>query len=258
MKITFTRVVYAEWTKLVALRSTWYTLIAVSVLTVGVAGAIGYGIAHSSGAPPSGVADAVAAAFLPVDFMVLVVGVLGVLQMTGEYGSGLVRATLTAVPRRWPVLGAKAVVLGGLVAPWMAATCLAAFLVCQAFLGDHGASLGDPGVVRAILGAAGSLVLTGLVGLGIGAMLRHTAGAITTLVVAIFVAPALLGPAIPGDGEKQVLKFVPTVAGQAMYAIDGSGSPFKAFSPAGSALVLAGWAALLLAGGLAVLWRRDA
>lgn len=258
MRITFARVVRAEWTKLVALRSTWFTLAVASLLTVGVAGAVGYGVAHSAGGEPGSVADAVAVAFLPIDVVVLVVAVLGILQMTGEYGTGLVRATLTAVPRRWPVLAAKAVVFAALTAPWMGATCLAAFLVCQAFLGDRGASLGDPGVPRAILGATGSLVLTGLIGLGLGTLLRHTAGAITTLVAAMFVVPVLLGPAIPGDGEEQVMRFVPIVAGQAMYAIHGSGSPFKSFSPGVSALVLAGWAALLLVAGVAVLRRRDA
>lgn len=258
MKVTFARVVRAEWTKLVALRSTWYTLVLASVLAVGIAGTVGYGVAHSADGPPDTVTGAVAVAFLAVDIVMLVVGVFGVLQMTGEYGTGLVRATLTAVPRRWPVLAAKAVALAALTAPWLAVTCLTAFLVCQAFLGDRGASLGDPGVPRALAGATACLVLTGLLGLGLGALLRHTAGAITALVAAMFVVPALLGPALPGDSEEHVMKFVPTIAGQAMYSLDGSGTPFPAFSAGGSALVMTGWAILLLAAGGTVLLRRDA
>jgi ABC-2 type transport system permease protein len=258
--ITFPRVVRAEWTKLVSLRSTWITLAAAAVLAVGLAGAIGYGVHRSieGGQPPLTVAEAVGTAFLPIDFFVLVFGVFGVLQMTGEYGSGLIRATLTAVPRRWPVVAAKAVVLTAVMLPVMAVTAVASFLVCQAFIGDSGASLGDPDVPRAVVGAAACPVLVGLLGLGVGTAVRHTAGAITTLVAAMFVIPVLLGPALPGDREDDVMKFVPTVAGQAMYGVDGTGGPFETLSPGASAAVMVGWAALLLAGGVALLRRRDA
>lgn len=258
--ITFPRVVRSEWTKLVSLRSTWITLGAAAVLAVGLAGAIGYGVHHAveGGDPPPTVSEAVGAAFLPIDFFALVFGVFGVLQMTGEYGSGLIRATLTAVPRRWPVAAAKAVVQVGVTLAVMAVTALGSFLVCQAFLGGDGASLGDPGVPGAIVGAALSPVLIGLVGLGVGTMVRHTAGAITTLVAALFIIPVLLGPALPGDAEKDVMKYVPTVAGQAMYSVDGSGGPFETLSPGASAAVMVGWAALLLAGGVVLLHRRDA
>jgi ABC-type transport system involved in multi-copper enzyme maturation permease subunit len=258
--ITFPRVVRSEWTKLVSLRSTWVTLGAVAVLTVGLSGAIGYGIsdAIAGGDPAPTVADAVGATFLPVDFFVLVLGVFGVLHMSGEYGSGLIRATLTAVPRRWPVLCAKAVVQVAVTAPVMAVTCLASFLVCQAFLRADGPSLGSTGVPGAIVGAAACPVLMGLLGLGIGALMRNTAVAITTLVAALFVVPALLGPALPGDREDAVMKYVPTVAGQAMYSVDGGGGPFETLSPGPSAAVLVGWAALVLTAGVALLRRRDA
>jgi len=258
--ITFPRVVWAEWTKLVSLRSTWITLGAAAVLAVGLSGAIGYGVHHSveGGEPPPALAEAVGAAFLPIDLFVLVFGVFGVLQMTGEYGSGLIRATLTAVPRRWPVTAAKAVVQVAVTLPVMAATALGSFLVCQAFLGDGGASLGDPGVPGAIVGAAFCPVLMGLLGLGAGTVIRHTAGAITTLVAGLFIIPLLLGPALPGDLEEDVMKYVPTVAGQAMYSVDGGGQPFDVLPPATSAAVMVGWAALLLAAGIVLLRRCDA
>lgn len=258
--ITFPRVVRAEWTKLVSLRSTWITLGAAAVLAVGLSGVIGYGVHHSieGGDPPPALSEAVSAAFLPIDFFVLVFGVFGVLQMTGEYSSGLIRASLTAVPRRWPLAAAKAVVLVAVTLPVMAATALGSFLVCQAFLGDYGASLGDQGVPGATVGAAFCPVLVGLIGLGVGTAVRHTAGAITTLVAALFVVPLLLAPALPGDLEDDVIKYVPTVAGQAMYSVDGGGQPFPILSPGASAAVLVGWAALLLAGGLALLLHRDA
>jgi ABC-2 type transport system permease protein len=258
--IPFPRVVRAEWTKLVSLRSTWITLGAAAVLAVGLSGAIGYGVHHAveGGDPPPALSEAVGAAFLPIDFFVLVFGVFGVLQMTGEYGSGLIRATLTAVPRRWPVAAAKAVVLVAATLPVMAVTALGAFLVSQAFLGADGASLGDRGVPGAVVGAALCPVVVGLIGLGVGMALRHTAGAITTLVAGLFIIPVLLGPALPGDMERNVMKYVPTVAGQAMYSVDGGGGPFETLSPGASAAVLLGWAALVLAGGVALLRSRDA
>ncbi|GIG85778.1 ABC transporter permease subunit [Plantactinospora endophytica] len=259
MRITFARVVRSEFTKLRSLRSTWLTLGTVLLLAVGLAAAIGYGVRRSvqSGEPAPSVADAVAVALLPMDFLMLVIGVFGILQISGEYGSGAIRATLTAVPRRWPVLGAKAVALIGLTAPVLAVTCLAAFLACQAGIGPDGATLGDPAVPRAIAGAAGAAVLMGLLGLGIGAMLRHTAGAITTLVVLLMVVPVLLGPVLPGEREEKVLKFVPALAGQAMYSLHGDGAPFEMLTPGAAVTVLVGWAAALLLGGVAVLRRRD-
>jgi hypothetical protein len=258
--VTFPRVVRSEWTKLVSLRSTWFTLGPMAVLTVGLAGAIGYGVNRSveGGDPAPTVGEAVGAVFLPIDFFVLVIGVFGVLHMTGEYGTGLIRATLISVPRRWPVLAAKAVVQVAVNVPLMVVTCLAAFLASQAFLGDNGASLGDPGVIGAIAGAAACPVIMGLLGLGVGALLRHTAGAITTLVGALFVVPALLGPALPGDREEDVMKYVPAVAGQAMYSVEGEGGPFETLSPAASGAVLTGWATIVVLAGAATLRRRDA
>jgi ABC-2 type transport system permease protein len=225
-KITFGRVVRSEWTKLRSLRSTGITLGATGLLTVGLAGAIGYGVnrAVSGGEPVPTVADAVSAAFLPIDFFVLVIGVFGVLQMSGEYGTGLIRATLTAVPRRLPVLAAKALVQVALTGPVMAVVCLASFLACQAFLGDEGASLSDPGVPGAIVGAAACPVLMGLLGLGIGTMVRHTAGAITTLVAGahgrrpatVLLVPWLArrGVAVRGDPRRRrwFLRGVPRLA----------------------------------------------
>ncbi|GLH97255.1 ABC transporter permease subunit [Phytohabitans aurantiacus] len=254
--ITFRHVLRSEWTKLVSLRSTWATLGTVAVLTVGLAGAIGYGVSRSD--PPANAGEAVGAAFLPLDFFVLVIGVLGVLQMTGEYGSGLIRATLTAVPRRLPVLAAKALALAALTFPVMLVVCPAAFLVCQAFIGEGGASLGDPGVPGAILGAAACPVLVGLLGLGVGALVRHTAGAVTALAAALLVIPALLTPVLPGDWDERVMKFVPTIAGQAMYAVGGDNTPFETLAPAASAAVLVAWVLVALAGGAALLARRDA
>jgi len=260
MRVTLPRVLRSEWTKLRALRSTWIVLAATAVVVVGLAAAAAFAQHRhiTNGGRPPTTAGAVGGALLGIDLMSLVIGVFGVLLMTGEYSTGLIRATLAAVPRRLPVLLAKAGTLVALATPVIAAACLGALLASRAFLGADGPSLGDPGVLRAAFGGAGAAVATGLLGLSIGAMLRHTAGAIATLVAVTMVVPALLPFVLPESIGDDVIRFVPTAASQAMYAIDSSNNPFPMLSPGNGAAVLALWVAVLLAGGAVVLQRRDA
>jgi ABC-2 type transport system permease protein len=259
-RITFARVVRSEWTKLSSLRSTWMVFGGVAVLAVGLAGVFGYGHGQQirDGETVPSTADAVSAALLPLDLLALVVAVLGVLQMSGEYGSGLIRATLAAVPGRLPVLWAKAAVLAALTVVVMLGVCVGSLLLSQGVAGSDDASLGDPTVLRATCGAAFSVAMTALIGLGIGSMLRHTAGAITVLVVVLLIVPSLLG-AVPWENVRDAIEpYLPALAGQAIYQVGDSGGPFETFSPGLSAVVLAGWAFLSLACGGAVLYRRDA
>jgi ABC-2 type transport system permease protein len=256
-RVTFARVARAEWTKLISLRSTWAVLGLVALLTMGLAAVIGW-VANREGGSGQSVAEAVGRAFLGVDVFSLVIGVFGILLMTGEYASGLIRATLAAVPRRLPVLWAKALVLVAATAPLMFAVCLASFVVGQAFVGaEQRVGFDDPDVLRATAGAAAAPVAFGLIGLGIGAMLRHTAGAITTYVAAMLVLPALLPAALPESVRDSIVPYVPVAASQAMYAV-GASNPFPMLSPGRGALVILAWIVVVLAGGAAVLWRRDA
>ena len=257
MKVTFPRVVHAEWTKLLSLRSTWAVLGLVGVITVGLAAAIGWS-AHRAGGSAQTVADAVSRAFLGIDAFSLILGVFGILLMTGEYGSGLIRATLAAVPRRLPVLWAKALVLVAAAAPVMLVVCAASFLIGQAFLdADQRVGFGDPGVVRATAGAAAAPITLALVGLGMGAMIRHTAAAITVYVFTMLVLPGVLPAALSTSLRDSIVPYVPVAASQAMYAVGGN-NPFKMLSPGGGTLVMLAWVALVLAGGAFVLRRRDA
>jgi ABC-2 type transport system permease protein len=258
-RVSLGRVIRSEWTKLSSLRSTWITLGAGALLTVGLSAAFGYGYhgAIQAGEVQPTTAEGVAVAFLGLDLYALVIGVFGVLQMSGEYGSGMIRASLTAVPRRLPLLWAKALVLVAVTGVLSLAVCLASFLVSQAFAGSHGAALGDPGVPRAIVGAAAYPVAMGLLGLGLGAILRHTATALTVFVAALLLVPALLPAALSGKLEDTVMPYVPVLAGQAMYAL-GPDEPFKLLSPVAGAAVLAAYVTAILAGGATLLWRRDA
>lgn len=256
IRVTFGRVVRSEWTKLRSLRSTWIVLGAAALLTVGLAGVIGWVVSREP-EPPT-VDNAVGGAFLGVDLFSLVVGVFGVLLMTGEYGSGLIRATLAAVPRRLPVLWAKALVLLTATGSVMVVVSFASFLANQAFTGaDQRITLGDPEVLRATLGAAAAPVGWALLGLAVGAILRHTAGAITTYVATLLVVPALLPAALPESIRDDIVPYVPLAASQAMYSV-GDTNPFRTLSPGAGALVMFGWVALALAGGAYVLHRRDA
>jgi ABC-2 type transport system permease protein len=258
-RVTLGRVIRSEWTKLRTLRTTWITLGAAALLTVGLSGAFGYGYhgAIQAGEVQPSTAEGLVVAFLALDLYALVVGVFGILQMSGEYGSGLIRASLAAVPRRLPLLGAKALVLVAVTGLLSLAVCLSSFLVSQAFAGSHGAALGDPGVPRAILGAATYPVAMGLLGLGLGAILRHTATAITAFVAALLVVPALLPAALSKAAEDTVMPYVPVVAAQAMYALEPNG-PFKMLSAGAGGAVLAAYVFAVLAGGTALLRRRDA
>jgi ABC-2 type transport system permease protein len=258
-RVTLGGVLRSEWTKLRTLRSTWITLGAAALLTVGLSAAFGYGYngAIQAGEVQPTTAEGLDVAFLALDLYALVIGVFGVLQMSGEYGSGMIRASLAAVPRRLPVLWAKALVLVAVTGMLSLAVCLASFLVSQAFAGNQGAALSDPGVPPAILGAAAYPVAMGLLGLGLGAILRHTATAITVFVAALLIVPGLLPAALSEKVEDTVMPYVPVVAAQAMYALE-PGGPFKMLSAGAGGAVLAAYVTAVLAGGAALLRRRDA
>jgi ABC-2 type transport system permease protein len=258
-RVTLGRVIRSEWTKLRSLRSTWIALGAAALLTVGLSAAFGYGYngAIEAGEVQPTTAEGLDVAFLALDLYALVIGVFGVLQMSGEYGSGMIRASLAAVPRRLPVLWAKALVLVAVAGVLSLAVCFASFLVSQSFVGSHGAALSDPGVPRAILGAAAYPVAMGLLGLGLGAILRHTATTITVFVAALLLVPGLLPAALSESLEDTVMPYVPVVAAQAMYALEPGGT-FKLLSPGAGGAVLAGYVIAMLAGGAALLRRRDA
>lgn len=241
MRLTFRRVTRAEWTKLSALRSTWIVLGLMVVLTVGLAGAAGQ---HAKAAR-------LGDAFLGVDVFSLLLGVFGILMITGEYGSGLIRATFAAVPRRVPVLAAKALVLALVSIPVMAVACLGALGADRVFAG---VPFTDPGVARAAAGAAAAPIGLALLGLGLGALIRHTAAAITVYVLSMLVLPALLRAALPDRVGGHVVRYVPVAAAQGMYALH---NPFQMLSPGPAALVLLAWVAAALAAGGLVLWRRD-
>jgi hypothetical protein len=247
--LTFRRVFRSEWTKLLSLRSNWFLLVGVPALLVGLAALIGWNARAQESTPT----QAVGGGFL---LFGVLTGVLGLLTVTGEHGSGAIRATLITVPRRLPVLWAKAAVLLAITTPVLVVAYVAALLAHQAFADPAvRITLGDPGVVRAILGVAAATVACGLIGLATGTLLRSTAGAITTYVAVLVFLPQLLGGVLPVTVQEALLPYLPTWAMQAMFQIGDAG---VLLVPGAGGLVVLGWVILLLGGAAAVLDRRDA
>ena len=138
--------------------------------------------------------DPLEVSLVGVQLAQLAIGVLGVLVITAEYSTGMIRASLTAVPKRLPVLWAKAIVFGAVTLALMIPSVLIAFFVGQAILSRHGIEIAftHPGVPRVVIGAALYLVVVGLFGLGLGAIVRNTAGGIALFAGIMFVLPPLM------------------------------------------------------------------
>ena len=255
----------SEWTKLRTVRSTMWTLLSTVVAVVGI-GAIATavtaahwrtgGIGDRIGFDPT--ARSLAGLFLGQ----IAIGVLGVLAMSAEYGSGTIRATLAAVPNRPLVLVCKAVVFGVVALVTSEVLSFTAFLVGQALLKGSTpyATLGQPAVLRAVGGAGLVLAVIGLLALGLATIIRHTAGAISAFVGLLLVLPLII-QAFPASISHPVIKFLPLVIAENMAATSAVGRDFGGatpFSPwIGFGILCAYAAASLVIGGV-LLVRRDA
>ncbi len=187
--------VRAEFTKIRTLRSTTWTLLATIVGTLLVT-VLATSNIHRKGIIGPQAFDPTNQSLTGLAIGQLTIGLLGILLITGEYGSGTIRSSLAAIPRRPLLLGAKVIVIATLSLVVSEILALACFFTGRSILSGNApiASLGDPGVLRALLMAGAYLALLGMFGLGLGVIIRHTAGAITTFVGVIFLLPVLLQP----------------------------------------------------------------
>jgi ABC-2 type transport system permease protein len=222
-RVTPVRVVLSEWTKLRTLRSTVWSLLAAVAFLIGFSILVPSVVrAHWPPADPKDALtfDPVGVSLVGGFFAQLAIGVLGVLLMTGEYATGMIRATLAAVPRRLPVLWAKALVFAVTTLVLMIPTCLVGFLIGQSILSSKHieTSLGAPHVPRAVIGTALYIAGIGLLGLGLGALLRNTAGAISTLFGLLFVVPVVVH-FLPASWSDAIGKYLPSNAGQGIYSL---------------------------------------
>jgi ABC-2 type transport system permease protein len=252
--VTLPGVLRSEWIKFRTLRSTLLILLAAMLAMVVFGGVIGHNTRNTAGLDPE---DVVASAPLQGYYLgQLLIGALGVLVVSGEYSSGMIRATLAACPRRLPVLVAKVVVFSTVVGTAMMLASVAGFLVAQGFLSGYRPtySLSDPDVLRVVLGTGVYLTLVGLLGGAFGWLVRSTPGSLVALFATILVLPVLL-LLFRGAWARHLSAWLPTGAGA---SFSTSLRTPDALAPWPGLAVMVGWVVLAYVLAAVRLRRRDA
>jgi ABC-2 type transport system permease protein len=265
--LTFGGVLRSEWIKLRSLRSTTWSYLIVIAISLGMALIMSLsmsdGMNGGAGASSMPAAEQVSlivqSSVFGVFFGQLVAGVLGVLVISGEYSTGMIRSTLTAVPKRLPALAAKAVVL--FVATFVVGLLanLGAYLVSSiVFAGiDVSASLTDPAVFLPILGGALYLALVAVFALGIGTMIRSSAGGIATVLGLILLVPTVL-QMIPAEWAHDLIPYLLSSAGLGIFTSTTAEPTADAFGAWLNLLIVLAWVGASIAGAAVLLKRRDA
>jgi hypothetical protein len=283
-RVGLRRAIAAEWTKLWTVRSTMWTLVATGLAVLGLC-ALSTGTISASDI----IDDPTRRSLVGIFLGQLIFGVLGVLVMSAEYGTGTIRSTLSAIPRRPVVLTAKVLVFGVVAVVVSEVLAFGAFALGQALLSakhavgssaavaqraQHlgvsvphnlqtalsggSASLGQPGVLRAVVGGGLYLAVLGLLALGLATIIRHTAGAISTFVGVVLVLP-LIVQALPTSISDAVARYLPANIGLVMFSTHGSPDRVgPAFSPWAGFALLVLYTVVTLGVGCWVLVRRDA
>lgn len=257
-RVTQSRLVHGEWIKLRSVRSTRTTLVTAFVVT------IVFGVVFSMSAngdttqtgPMTGVSDPLAVSLGSITLTQLIVGVVGVLIVAGEYSTGLLRTLFGAVGGRVGVLRAKAAVVGLTTFAMMAVAITIAVIAGQAVYSGSAetVTLADDGVWRVLLGATTYLAGIAMIGVALGFILRSTSGAIGVLVAAVFILPGLLG-LLPESFSDSVVKYLPSKLGESMRALN-PGDDLVAAGPA--FLIFLAWVVGLLCVAAVLVRRRDA
>jgi hypothetical protein len=258
-RVTQARVVLSEWTKFVSLRSTRWSLGAGFVLTIAFpvifAAVTGSHWAHMS-LHERADRHPLDIALAGVNVAQLAIAVLGVLVITGEYSTGMIRSTMIAVPKRLPVLWAKVGVFGAVSLVLMVPAVLISFFASQAILDQHHIlqiSFGAPGVARSVFGGALYVMLVGIFALGIGTIVRNTAGGIATFAGIFFVIPPLMN-VLPTSWNNAISKYLPSEAGRQLFSLHQGA---HSLSPLAGGLLMVGYCAVAIGIAAILLVRRD-
>jgi ABC-2 type transport system permease protein len=256
----------SEFTKIRSLKSTYWTLLALVTACIGIGALFSFGeVSHvrqfagtraSASVMAGARVHAVADSLFGLLVGQLIIVVLGALIITSEYSTGMIRTSLTTMPRRGTLFAAKAVALGAIALVTGLITSFGSFFAGQAILSTQhvSAALGQPGVLRAVIGGGLFLTVCGLLSFGIGTVLRHTAGAITASIGLLFVLLILSG-FLPGTWAVHIDKWIPFNAGAAVWErFTGT----DMFQPWTGFAVFCGYAAIAILGGLVLFRRRDA
>ena len=252
-------VVRSEFTKFRTVRSTYATLVAafVAAAALGPVQCALYASRYPNvDAHEKAKFSALGLSLNGIQLAQLAIGVLGVLLITSEYTTGLIRATFGAVPQRRTVLAAKALVFTAATVIVGEIACFIAFFASQAFLSSKHLEthIGDPGVLRSVIGGGLYLAVLGLLALGLGTVIRYSAGAIATLLGMLFVLPGIVG-ALPQAWQNTISQYLPSNAGQQIFAVRIK--PFT-LQPWAGLGVFCIYAAVALFAGAILLKRRDA
>ncbi|MGI5139223.1 MULTISPECIES: ABC transporter permease [unclassified Streptomyces] len=252
----------SEWTKLISVRSTAWSLALLAVSTIGFTTLFTWlAVRQWDQTTPDGRARSMAnptATILDSGLYLgqIAVCVLGVLVISSEYSTGMIRSSLLAVPRRIGMLAAKGTVFAALVTVLGEMVAFPSFLIGEAIIAPHvKVSLSDPGVTRAVLGTGLYLGVLGLFALGLGAIIRHSAGAIAAVLGFVLVL-SQLALLIPGSLGKHIYAYLPSNAGTQLMTT--AQTPDQLLSPWQGFGVMCLWAALVLAVAGFLLARRDA
>lgn len=255
--VTVPAVVRSEWIKFKTLRSSWIVLAATVVAVIGIGMLVSYFTnTHWSSLAPEERASfsAVDRSLTGVNLAQLTIGILGVLFVSGEYGTGMIRSTLAAAPTRLPVLVAKSVVFAVVTFVSSIVATVVAFAVGQSLLGSHGVGWSAHGAVRAVIGAALYLTVVGLLGVALGFLIRSTAGGIGALFGLLLILPVIF-EALPTSWNDTVGPYLPSNAGGALWSLR---SDHPTLAPWAGFGVFCAWAAAGLIAAAFLLRRRDA
>ncbi|SMG29137.1 ABC transporter permease subunit [Agreia pratensis] len=253
--LSATGILRSEWIKLRSLRSTWWSFGIIVAIQVGLAVLIALTAVKPTGQLPADAATDAAISTISAGLLFgqLVIAVLGVLVISGEYSTGQIRSSFMAVPSRLPVLAAKAVVFA--IATFVVgfASIVVSYLVTMPILAEAGvqANPGDPALWVRLAGAAGYLVLIGLVSFGIGAALRSTPGGIAASLGLLLVVPTVF-QLISASWATTLVEWLPSSVGSGLFYWGGTFEPWQAL------LVMLGWVAVFIATAAVLMKRRDA
>jgi ABC-2 type transport system permease protein len=256
-RVTFAGALRSEFTKIRSVRSTYWTLLAMFAVVVGFGALASTGAAHGPHGPYF---DPTRQSLAGLYIGQLIIGVLGVLVISSEYSTGMIRTTLTTNPHRGVMIAAKGVVFTVVALVTSLVTSFAAFFVGQALMSsDHiSTTIGSPNVLRAVIGGALFLTACGVLAFGLGLLIRHTAGGIGAVTGLLFVVTILVN-FLPQSWQNHVDKWVPALAGGQLW-MTGPQPPGNTpmFGPWTSFAILCGYAAIAVAAAVILFRKRDA
>jgi ABC-2 type transport system permease protein len=260
-RLSFVGVMKGEWIKLLSLRSTWWTMgITVAVMTLlGLAQASSLQYFAEDAAAAGSTLYGVETVIGGYQFATVTIAVLGALLMTGEYSTGMIRSTFAAVPARLPVLAAKALALVVVTVVVSAASIVGSYLIARPFLADYDLvpSLNDSTTWQAFGGMTFFFVAAAFMALGLGAVLRHTAGTITSVLGLLLLVPGVL-QFVQIDWVQDMVSVLPLPAAMSFLSLSdvfGSNENLTAWQ---GVAVVGAWAVAALVAGAVSVRRRDA